>query len=145
MNHKYLSAGKQATKVNNVKNWTSIMSTMFHRDLFWLHCYSLYVYINEIPKILEKCEVVLYAVDTLIFTEANDQICYNNLEIDLNNVNKWIKINKLKLNECKTKVMEINMNSNIQIKINSEQLDIYGRIRNKVPIVTAIHIYNIII
>ena len=47
------------------------------------------------PNILNKCEIVLHADDTLIFTEGKSgQICYNNLNEDMNNVSIWLKINK---------------------------------------------------
>ena len=51
---------------------------------------------------LEKCEIVLYADDTLIFTEAKTaELCYENLNKDIGNINNWLKMNKLKLNENK--------------------------------------------
>ena len=62
------------------------------------------------PNVLQKCEIVLYADDTLIFNiSETDEECQINLKSDFNNVNKWLKINKLKLNENKMKIMEINM------------------------------------
>ena len=35
------------------------------------------------------------------------------------NVNRWLKINKLELNENKTKLMEINMHTNSSLGINN--------------------------
>lgn len=35
------------------------------------------------------------------------------------NINKWLKMNKLQLNENKIILMEINMNTNIAFKINN--------------------------
>ena len=58
------------------------------------------IYIYELPNILSICEVVLYADDTLIFTEGEtEQICQQNLTNDLIKGEKWLKMNKLKLNE----------------------------------------------
>ena len=37
----------------------------------------------------------------------------------MDNINKWLKINKLKLNEKKTKLMEINMQCNNSFGINN--------------------------
>ena len=37
----------------------------------------------------------------------------------MDNINKWLKINKLKLNENKTKLMEINMQPNSSFGINN--------------------------
>ena len=41
------------------------------------------------PNVLQKCEIVLYADDILIFniSETNEE-CQINLRFDLNNVNK---------------------------------------------------------
>ena len=63
----------------------------------------------DMPNKLKKCEVVLYADDTLIFIEAESQrICYNNPSEYMNNVNIWLKMNKLKLSESKIKIMKLN-------------------------------------
>ena len=79
---------------------------------------------------LQKCEIVLYADDTLIFNiSETDEECQINLLLDVNNVNKQLKINKLKLNEDKRKIIEIYMilymeiNNKIIEKV--EQLIIY--------------------
>lgn len=50
-------------------------------------------------------------------------MCQDNIISDLHSVNEWLKMNKLKLNENKTKFMEINMISNIKIKINNEEIE----------------------
>lgn len=132
------------------------------------------------PNIIEKCEIILYADDTLIYTEAiSEEQCKENMKYDVNKINNWLKMNKLKLNEKKTKVMEINMTSNDIFKINNEiiekvenikylgfvidknlklrdhidyvckkigkKIGFFKRIRNKISVITAINIYNIII
>ena len=72
-------------------------------------------------KVLEKCEIVLYADDTLIFTDDKTNIlCHENLTKDMESLNKWLMMNKLKLmNENKTKLLEINIDNNIIFKINN--------------------------
>ena len=76
------------------------------------------------PNVFQKCEIVLYADDTLIFNILETDEEYQvNLKFDLNNVNKWLKINKLKLNEDKTKIMEINMNNNSDMEINNKIIE----------------------
>lgn len=132
------------------------------------------------PNIVNRCEIILYADDTLIFTEAsNEKQCHENLMHDLMKVNKWLKMNKLKINESKTKLMEVNMNSDLVITINNTEIEkvtsikylgfiidrdlkfkehiefickkigkkigFFRRLRNKVSIMTAINIYNVII
>ena len=76
------------------------------------------IYIDT--EVLENCEIALHANDTLILTEAvTEELCYENLDKDIDNINKWLKINKLKLNGKKIKLMEINMNTDKLIKINN--------------------------
>ena len=59
----------------------------------------MYVCINDMEKVLEKCEIVLYADDTLIFTDdKTDNLCHENLIKDMESLNKWLMLNKLKLN-----------------------------------------------
>ena len=60
----------------------------------------------------------------LIFAEGeSQQICYNNRNEDKNNVSIWLKMNKFKLNESKTKLMEVNSDNNITFKINNQILE----------------------
>ena len=71
------------------------------------------IYINDIENVMEICKIVLCADDTLIFTECiTCEECYKRFGKDMDNINKWLKINKLKLNENKTKLMKINIHSN---------------------------------
>ena len=75
-------------------------------------------------NILEKCEIVLYADDTLIFTDnKTDKLCHENLTMDMENTCEWLMMNKLKLNENKTKSLEINMDNNIIFKINNVMIE----------------------
>ena len=67
---------------------------------------------------MTNCEIVLYVDDTLIFNiSETDEECQINLKFDLNNVNKWLKINKF--NEDKKKI-EIDMNNNSDMEINNK-------------------------
>ena len=50
------------------------------------------IYINNIENIMEKCEIVLYVDDTLIFTECETyKECYVRIEKDVDIINKWLK------------------------------------------------------
>lgn len=132
------------------------------------------------PNVLQKSEIVLYADDTLIFTEGeSDEQCHETLMRDLENINKWLKMNKLKLNESKTKIMALNTNSVSVYKINNvtiervkqikylgfiidehlnfkehidyickkigKKIGFFKRVRKKMSILTAIHVYNTMI
>ena len=72
----------------------------------------------------------MYADDTLIFTEEDtDRQYYDNMTEDINNVNEWIKMNKLKLNENKTKLMQINMNNELVFKLNIQVIETVTQIK----------------
>lgn len=82
------------------------------------------------PNIIEKCEITLYADDTLIFTESDSiEQCYNNLNQEMEKINTWLNMNKLKLNENKTKIMEVNASSNLIFKINDKLIEKVDRMK----------------
>lgn len=119
----YLFDREQRTKVNNVTS-NSIKTEFGVPQGSILGAILFTLYINDMPNILKKCEITMYADDTLIFAEADtEQKCHENLNFDMENINTWLKMNKLKLNESKTKLMEINMNSNIEFKINDKIIE----------------------
>ena len=55
----------------------------------------------------------------MFIDDKTDNLCDENLTMDMEKINKWLMMNKLKLNEIKTKLLEINMDSNIIFKINN--------------------------
>lgn len=76
------------------------------------------------PNVLKNSEIILYADDTLIFTKADTgNECYERLKNDMIDINMWLKMNKLKLNENKTKIMEMNMTSDINFEINDQIIE----------------------
>lgn len=119
----YLTNRKQFTKVNdtiseNLDNVYGVPQGSILGALLFI------IYINDMPNVLRNSEMVLYADDTLIFTEGhNDEECRDKMISDLDNINEWLKMNKLKLNEKKTKIMEINMTSEINIDLNGETIE----------------------
>ena len=48
----------------------------------------------------------------------------------MDNINEWLKINKLKLNENKTKLMKINMQSNSSFEINNVVIEKVNSIKS---------------
>lgn len=119
----YLGNRVQITKVNGttsdeIENGFGVPQGSILGALLFI------LYINDMPTTLEKCEIVLYADDTLIYTEAStEEQCLENMKHDISKINTWLKMNKLKLNENKTKIMEINMNSDELFKINDEIIE----------------------
>ena len=56
--------------------------------------------------------------------------CTNKMKNDVNNINVQLKINKLKLNEIKTKIIEINMTSETEFKINEKIIEKVNEIKS---------------
>lgn len=64
------------------------------------------LYVNDMPKQLRSAFINLFADDTLIYLHGNDiDVMRNEMNNELERVNQWLKLNKLKLNVGKTKVM----------------------------------------
>lgn len=94
-------------------------------------------YINDIINELnEKCEIRLFADDMLIYTTGYSTAeISNNLNEQLVRVENWLKINKLKVNVDKTKVMlmrgirkKVNQN-NLKIKLENIELEVVNEIK----------------
>lgn len=125
----YLTNRKQITKVNNFKSATVNNGYGVPQGSI-LGALLFIIYINDMPNIIKNCEIVLYADDTLIFSESeSDEQCHRNLTQDIENVNNWLKMNKLKLNENKTKIMEINMDNSSVFKINNTVIEKVEKIK----------------
>ena len=89
----YLTNRKQTTRVNNVKS-SEITNGYRVPQGTILGALLFIIYIKDMPKVLQKCEMVSYADDTLIFNiSETDEECQINLKFDLNDVSKWLKIN----------------------------------------------------
>ena len=64
------------------------------------------VFINDLPSVLHRCKIVLYADDTaLFFAGRNAQTIQFALQEDLNAVGEWFSLNRLLVNCDKTNVM----------------------------------------
>lgn len=75
------------------------------------------VYINDMPDNLKKSFINLFADDTLLWYHGKNfnDVC-NTVNIDLQCLSEWFKINKLKLNVTKTQCMII---ASSKVKINN--------------------------
>ena len=86
--------------------------------------------INDVPRVLKRCKIILYADDTLIYAEEEtDEQCKQYLLHDINNINYWLKMYKLKLSDTKPKQLKINMNDDSVIIINNETIEKVNRIK----------------
>ena len=66
------------------------------------------VYINNLPFVVQSCDIQLYADDTLLFFSSNSTAeIQTDLSEDLNNIISWLENNFLFLNYSKTKKMVV--------------------------------------
>lgn len=125
----YLTNRTQITKVNNVKS-NKINNEYGVPQGSVLGALLFIIYINDLPSVVKRNEIVLYADDTLIFNESEtDEQCNIKLMEDMINVNTWLKMNKLKLNENKTKIMEINVINSTNFEINNKVIEKVDKIK----------------
>ena len=80
--------------------------------LFWVHCYLIYIYINDITKATSKFNVIMYADDTTLVSTLDNFGALNNIAVIEDEVNSeitkichWLHSNKLLLNTAKSKFM----------------------------------------
>ena len=75
----YLTNCKQIKGVNNIES-SPIENKYWVPQRLGLGALLFIIYINDIEKALEKCEVILYADDTLIFADdRDDKLRHKNL------------------------------------------------------------------
>jgi hypothetical protein len=79
----------------------TLLSVVFHRALFWVPCYLIYIYINDFPILIRKySNIILFADDTIILATSSN---YAELNQNLNFLvhYTWFKINQFVLNTVK--------------------------------------------
>ena len=89
------------------------------------------IYVNDLPKIVENCDVVLYADDTTLFTgscvPSNIQV---NINKDLNKLEKWFRDNRLCLNTSKTEYILI-ANNRRRERFNEIKITVGDKLRTE--------------
>jgi hypothetical protein len=90
------------------------------------------IYINDIPNSTEKFHLIMYADDTTMYipidnTSLSSQELTTTLNNEMGNISDWFKVNKLALNEKKTKYMLFGMPQreikSINLKIDEKQIE----------------------
>jgi hypothetical protein len=77
------------------------------------------IYINDLPDVLEYCNVTLYADDTVLsYASSSIQEIQTKLNSDWNRISDWLNANQLTLNTKKTKFLLIGSNHRLS-KIDS--------------------------
>lgn len=95
------------------------------------------VYVNDIAKVVKDgCEIRLFADDALIYTVGHSRVEINDkLNSQMKEVEEWLKLNRLKLNADKTKVMLIRgirkktLENNIEIHIENKKLEVVSELK----------------
>lgn len=91
------------------------------------------LYVNDIKRCLDHCDIKLFADDTLLFVADTDiETAVEKINHDLVNVNNWMCANHLKLNIEKTKCMVISNysnNNNLDVRIGNEKIEIVKSIK----------------
>ena len=91
------------------------------------------LYINDLPGVLKRDAINLFADDTLIYIHGSDlrelkRLMNEELEI----INQWLRLNRLKVNVCKTKCLEIGSSSEEvtgQVVMDGEEIETVGHIK----------------
>ena len=99
----YLDNRQQCVRVNNTDScYLNVNCGVPQGSILGPLLFILYV--NDLPTVINKCKVVLYADDTLLlYAHKDENEIKKVLEYDLENVAKWFDQNKLHLNVKKTK------------------------------------------
>ena len=70
------------------------------------------IYINDLPSVVNKSTINLFADDTSISKNSNSSLV--DFQNDLNCVDKWMRSNKLTVEPSKLKLIEFNKRKNIR-------------------------------
>lgn len=118
----YLGGRSQQTKVNGY------ISDQIANDLgvpqgSVLGAILFVLYINDMPRQLRSAFINLFADDTLIYLHGkNIGVMRNEMNNELERMNQWLKLNRLKLNISKTKVMLLG-NASMKSSVSSIIMD----------------------
>lgn len=129
----YLNNRRQRTKVNGHTSNT-IPNNLGVPQGSVLGAILFILYINDLPSHLTNVFINLFADDTLIYLHgSNIDELSNRMNAELDKINQWLRLNKLKLNASKTKVMVIrhpSMASPVnRIMVDGEDLEMVNHIK----------------
>ena len=111
----YLSNRHQFVYVNTVKSDSTLISTGVPQGSV-LGPVLFLIYINDLPK-ATNLKTLLFADDTALFaSEKNPALLKQIIATEINNIEKWLSINKLTLNLKKSCYVMFSKNKKTDIK-----------------------------
>lgn len=115
----YLSERYQITKYNGISS-EKLETKLGVPQGAKLAAVLFLIYINDINECLKFSKIGLFADDTLLYTTHKDPVvAVQQMNEDLIRVQKWLNVNKLKLNTEKTKCMVLHCKQIEDIQINN--------------------------
>lgn len=106
--HSYLNNRKQYVEVNEYCSNTNLINTGVPQGSI-LGPLLFLIYMNDIPSSSKAFDFILYADDTTLVSTVNlsatHERDFNRINLELEEVHKWLRRNKLTLNINKTKYM----------------------------------------
>lgn len=119
----YLSNRSQRTKCGNYAS-TQVPINLGVPQGAVLETLLFLIYINDMQKVLIKSKVCMFADDALVYISGkNPDECVRNLNDELKKIERYLKMNKLKINANKTKTMILNGNTEENIYIEGVQIE----------------------
>lgn len=125
----YLQNRTQRTKINStISSAQNVTIGVPQGSVLGVLLFLLYI--NDIEKAVDFATIALFADDALVYV-TGDSIdeCSSKINSDLEKLNNWCKINKVKLNKTKTKAMIINGRLNGDIIIDNYKLEVVNELK----------------
>ena len=97
------------------------------------------IYINDLPLVSNIFDMLMYADDTTLYCNVNQNITAEVINGELLNVNQWLAANKLSLNVTKSKFMVFHMHNK---SVSYPDLQING---NKIERVTEFNFLGLVL
>ena len=103
------------------------------------------IFINDLPNFLTNCKTLTFADDTKLVSKIDciqDQI---NLQNELNNLNKWTKLNNMRLNNYKFEYISYKLDLNTKTQLLLKELPFYDEYRTYFSSETNVISYSSVI
>ena len=118
----YLTGRYQYVEYNGAQSSTQLITTGVPQGSV-LGPLLFLIYINDLPQVCNIFDMLMYADDTTLYCNINQNSSEDAINNELKNITEWLSSNKLSLNAKKTKFMIFHT---IQRKVNYPSLQING-------------------